>query len=102
MQESLMRHLDKGITLVATCFTNGHGKIWQDNPVGGIGLGGWLGNRIPGAYPHNMFLEAGAEGGWIGFLLLFSAQVCAVVHFWKKPPKVELAFRFPVDSLFGQ
>ena len=40
------------------------------NPVGGLGLAGFeeLGTR--GSYPHNMFLEAFAEGGLPGLILL--------------------------------
>ena len=39
-------------------------------PVGGLGLAGFVKLGSEGAYPHNMFVEAFAEGGSIGLVLL--------------------------------
>jgi len=66
-------------------------QLWQEHPVFGLGLGGWLGIGLE-TYPHNMFLEAGCEGGSIGFFLLFCSQMFALVHF--------LINRKRVNSLF--
>ena len=41
------------------------------HPVGGLGLAGFAELESKGAYPHNMFVEAFAEGGAIGLVLLF-------------------------------
>ena len=40
------------------------------NPVGGLGLAGFAQLDSHGTYPHNMFVEAFAEGGLLGFALL--------------------------------
>ena len=40
------------------------------SPVGGLGLAGFEELGARGAYPHNMFLEAFAEGGLPGLILL--------------------------------
>ena len=40
------------------------------NPVGGLGLAGFAQLESFGTYPHNMFVEAFAEGGLLGLVLL--------------------------------
>ena len=40
------------------------------NPVGGLGLAGFAELGSEGSYPHNMFVEAFAEGGLLGLSLL--------------------------------
>ena len=41
-----------------------------ERPVGGLGLAGFVQLDSPGTYPHNVFVEALAEGGTVGLLLL--------------------------------
>ena len=41
-----------------------------ENPLGGLGLAGFAQLGSFGTYPHNMFIEAFAEGGLLGLLLL--------------------------------
>ena len=41
-----------------------------NHPILGVGLGGFAMSSSLGSYPHNMFVEAFAEGGTIGFLIL--------------------------------
>lgn len=41
-----------------------------ENPIGGLGLGGFAQVSTLGTYPHNIFIEAFAEGGMIGLALL--------------------------------
>ena len=40
------------------------------NPLGGLGLAGFAQLGSKGLYPHNMFVEAFAEGGGLGLVLL--------------------------------
>lgn len=40
------------------------------NPVGGLGLSGFKEVGTRGGYPHNIFAEAFAEGGFVGLVLL--------------------------------
>ena len=40
------------------------------NPVGGLGLAGFAQLGSKGQYPHNVFVEAFAEGGLVGLVLL--------------------------------
>ena len=40
------------------------------HPVGGLGLAGFVQLDSPGTYPHNVFVEALAEGGVVGLVLL--------------------------------
>ena len=41
-----------------------------ENPVGGLGLAGFVQLDSPGLYPHNFIVEALSEGGFIGLFLL--------------------------------
>ena len=41
-----------------------------ENPVGGLGLAGFVQLDSPGLYPHNFVVEALSEGGFIGLVLL--------------------------------
>ena len=40
------------------------------NPVGGLGLAGFVQLESPGLYPHNFIVEALSEGGLIGLILV--------------------------------
>ena len=51
------------------------------NPLGGIGLAGFAQLDTFGLYPHNVFVEAFAEGGIIG-LLLFCLPLLVFVRRW--------------------
>ena len=53
------------------------------NPVGGLGLAGFAQLGSPGEYPHNMFVEAFAEGGLVGFALL-CLPFASFVRRWKR------------------
>lgn len=65
------------LLLVERYFTH-RDTLWSDGikagieqPLGGIGLAGFVELESEGSYPHNMFVEAFAEGGALGLLLLF-------------------------------
>ena len=52
------------------------------SPLGGIGLAGFAQLDTFGLYPHNVFVEAFAEGGIIG-LLLFCLPLLVLVSRWR-------------------
>ncbi len=52
------------------------------SPVGGIGLAGFAQLDTFGLYPHNVFVEAFAEGGIIG-LLLFCLPLLVFIRRWR-------------------
>lgn len=66
-------------------------SVWERHPVLGTGINGWTALHY-GNYPHNLFLEIGCEGGWIGFILLASSQVAAGVHFWLNRKRANILF----------
>lgn len=45
-------------------------KVFLDNPIVGVGLGGYALNPLGDKYPHNFFLEVLAELGIVGFISL--------------------------------
>lgn len=45
-------------------------KVFLDNPIFGVGLGGYALNPLGDKYPHNFFLEVLAELGIVGFISL--------------------------------
>jgi len=53
------------------------------NPLGGLGLAGFAQLDSFGTYPHNMFIEAFAEGGLLGLLLL-SAPFLLYLRRWMR------------------
>ena len=54
-----------------------------EHPVGGLGLAGFVQLDSPGTYPHNIFVEAFAEGGTAGLLLLFVPFFWYVHRWWR-------------------
>lgn len=52
------------------------------NPVGGLGLAGFVQLDSPGLYPHNFVVEALSEGGFIGLGLLV-VPFFYYIHRWR-------------------
>jgi len=79
----------------------------QSNPVWGVGLDGYQ-QTFKGyfTYPHNLFLQAQAEGGIIATLLLLSALLAAAIR-WHLTKTVEaklalgLAIMYLIASQFS-
>ena len=53
-----------------------------ENPVGGLGLAGFMQLDSPGLYPHNFMVEALSEGGFVGLLLL-AVPFLYYFHRWR-------------------
>ena len=53
-----------------------------EHPVGGLGLAGFVQLDSPGTYPHNVFVEALAEGGAVGLALLCIPFVLYLRRWW--------------------
>ena len=53
------------------------------NPLGGLGLAGFAEEGSKGFHPHNMFVEAFAEGGAIGIVLL-SLPFMTYLRRWRR------------------
>lgn len=69
-------------------YTSGRGTLFElavrlgmDEPVLGGGLGSFM-YYSGGSYPHNLFLEAFAEGGVVGLFLLCLTLVPVMRVFW--------------------
>ena len=54
-----------------------------EHPVGGLGLAGFVQLDSPGTYPHNVFVEALAEGGTVGLTLLCIPFVLYLRRWWR-------------------
>ena len=63
--------------LLVEGYTSNRVALWRDgiragmdHPLGGLGLAGFARVDSYGSYPHNIFVEAFAEGGVLGLVLL--------------------------------
>lgn len=61
-------------------------SLWEDSPIFGKGIGSfpiyfWGVDRRD--YPHNIFIEALSELGFIGFAIIFILIVISIIHIFK-------------------
>lgn len=54
-----------------------------NNPIGGLGLAGFVQLDSPGLYPHNFVVEALSEGGFVGLFLL-TVPFVYYIRRWKR------------------
>jgi O-antigen ligase len=91
--------------------TNGRTAWWElayeafaDEPLTGLGTGGFAGLPAGAAYPHNLFLEAASELGLLGLLLTiaFVAIISAVLlRGWQRSRGDERLTFAAVAALFA-
>jgi|GEM_PF-2855265 len=93
VQGTVILHQRVGLT-TRGYFNKAGIKIWKANPILGVGLGNYGyyyvqpefnpgllgGKKVP---PHNIYVQALAETGTVGFLVLFWWIVQAGYNFWR-------------------
>ena len=76
--------------LTGSAGSNGRADIWgaawnvfRAHPLLGVGTGSFAVYRPPELYPHNLFLEVGAELGVVGLLVLAAVLVSGARSAWR-------------------
>jgi len=69
-------------------------EIIKDNPVIGVGMGGFSSYHKVEVYPHNIILEFAVEGGVIGLLIFILLIYIILSRTWKIYPNTILFFLF--------
>ena len=90
--------------------SNGRAQLWsaaenafRSHPLVGVGTGGFAAIRPVDSYPHNLFLEVGAELGVLGLIPLIAmliATATAIVRGYRASPEDERAHMAVAAALF--